>query len=99
MNNFGQLGLGIKDENYGDGIDNSLIKSGSILIPQPVPKIDNAGNILHIACGGAHTIVIDEFGSVFTCGSNSCGQLGICVYLFLKLTFIYLFLYLFIRSK
>lgn len=33
--------------------------------------------ISHVACGGAHTVVIDAKGLVYSCGSNSCGQLGL----------------------
>jgi alpha-tubulin suppressor-like RCC1 family protein len=76
MNNFGQLGLGIEDSSY--SVDTSIIKDPSILTPQLVPKVANAGGIFHIACGGAHTVVIDEFGSTFATGSNSC---GISIYL------------------
>ena len=32
--------------------------------------------VSHVACGGAHTVVTDADGRVFSAGSNSCGQLG-----------------------
>ena len=32
--------------------------------------------VSHVACGGAHTVIIDAEGRVYSAGSNSCGQLG-----------------------
>ena len=32
--------------------------------------------VSHVACGGAHTVIIDVEGRVYSAGSNSCGQLG-----------------------
>lgn len=29
-----------------------------------------------VACGGRHSMFLLHDGSVYTCGSNSCGQLG-----------------------
>lgn len=29
-----------------------------------------------VACGGQHSVFLLHDGSVYTCGSNSCGQLG-----------------------
>lgn len=36
-----------------------------------------ASRIVHISCGGAHTMVVDSRGRVFATGSNTCGQLGL----------------------
>ena len=32
--------------------------------------------VLHVACGGRHTVVLTEGGQDWSCGSNDCGQLG-----------------------
>eukprot|EP01041_Mallomonas_annulata_P007795 gene7795-15945_t len=59
-------------------------------VPVHVPRIirsssdiDGNGNddintyrISHISCGGAHSLIVID-GKLFTCGSNSCGQLGL----------------------
>jgi alpha-tubulin suppressor-like RCC1 family protein len=31
---------------------------------------------LHIACGSEHSLIVDIRGVVYSCGSNTCGQLG-----------------------
>ena len=32
--------------------------------------------VSHVACGAAHTLLIDTNGLLYSTGSNSCGQLG-----------------------
>lgn len=47
---------------------------------QPCPKlIDSLKNnyIIHIACGKAHSMAIDNLHSLFTWGAGACGQLGV----------------------
>ena len=62
MNNFGQLGLGSSEQN--------------ISIPSIV-KIEGVSGITHISCGGVHSLLVDNAQNVYSCGSNSCSQLGI----------------------
>lgn len=48
-------------------------------ISEEIPRIVRAlldVQIKQVACGGAHTVVVDEDGSVFTMGLNDSGQLG-----------------------
>lgn len=61
-NSYGELGLGIKDV---------------VLLPNLVP-LDTYENsdIMHIACGGGHSLLVDSGGSLFAAGSNTSGQLG-----------------------
>lgn len=47
---------------------------------QPYPKlIENLKNynIIHIACGKAHSLAIDTGYNLFTWGAGACGQLGV----------------------
>ena len=47
---------------------------------QPFPKlIETLKNIfiIHIACGKAHSLAIDNTNSLFTWGAGACGQLGV----------------------
>jgi len=59
---YGELGLGgIEEEN--------------ILVPREI-DFQKASEVVQIACGNNHTIVITEDGQVYSCGNNDCGQLG-----------------------
>lgn len=44
-------------------------------------KPQKLGNLPHpmksVACGGYHTLLLDETGAVYSCGKNSYGQLGL----------------------
>lgn len=81
LNNYGQLGLRktesasvfwVPTENY-----NNLHRLMYVPVHQGRSDIDiEAVRVTHIACGGAHTLVIDSDGALLSCGSNSCGQLG-----------------------
>jgi alpha-tubulin suppressor-like RCC1 family protein len=63
-NRFGQLGVPVTDQLF-------------VTVPfKPLIPCSGA-KITHIACGGAHTVIIDDNGTLFSCGSNSCGQLGL----------------------
>ena len=45
-------------------------------IPQEI-VIPSGGRIVDVAIGGQHTLLVDQFGNVYGCGSNSAGQLGL----------------------
>lgn len=64
-NSHGQLGLGYKSEQE--------------LEPKEVVLSDDlkAENIVHIAGGAGHTLILDNCGHVYCCGWNNKGQLGI----------------------
>jgi len=62
-NFFGQLGLG--DENDRN-------------IPELLTKIPKESEkIIKIACGGNHTLLLDDKNQIYSFGENSCGQLGL----------------------
>lgn len=61
MNSFGQLGLGDRSARFA---------------PEQVAFDFDKSDVKHISCGGGHTLVCTAQGNIFTCGSNSCGQLG-----------------------
>ncbi|KAL3773023.1 hypothetical protein ACHAW5_000988 [Stephanodiscus triporus] len=45
-----------------------------VTIPEKIPI---EGKIVDVAIGGEHTLLVDEFGNVYGCGSNVVGQLGL----------------------
>lgn len=51
----------------GDGVDKAFI-------PEKIPF---NGKIVDVAIGGEHTLLLDESGNVYGCGSNVVGQLGL----------------------
>ncbi|KAF2882393.1 hypothetical protein ILUMI_23763 [Ignelater luminosus] len=64
-NSYGQLGLGYKSEQEVE--------------PKEVPLSNTnlkAENIIAIAGGAGHTLILDTNGHVFSCGWNTKGQLG-----------------------
>jgi secretion-regulating guanine nucleotide exchange factor len=64
-NSYGQLGLGHKSDEE--------------VAPKEVNLADSdllADNIVAIAGGGGHTLILDKNGYVYGCGWNSKGQLG-----------------------
>jgi len=60
-NAYGQLGLGIV---------------GSLTTPHKLTFPVDVGNINMIACGGNHTMVLIHKNEVYSCGSDTSGQLG-----------------------
>ena len=61
-NNFGQLGMNIKDK----------------FLPRPdiVPTLRRSGTC-HIVCGYAHSVALLKNEQLYTWGRNDCGQLGL----------------------
>ena len=49
-----------------------------LMVLTPVIVLETSGDfrVAHVACGGAHTLLVDTAGRVLSAGSNSCGQLG-----------------------
>ena len=64
-NNNGQLGIGTTDTPQ------------RTLIAMDLSTIPTGRKIINIACGSLHTIVLLDDGTVYGCGYNSFGQLGI----------------------
>ena len=61
-NSYGQLGLG----------DNTNQKT----FTKVTTNINN--DVKQIYCGGSHTFILKNDGSVWACGSNGSGGLGLC---------------------
>ncbi|KAK9888729.1 hypothetical protein WA026_000955 [Henosepilachna vigintioctopunctata] len=64
-NSYGQLGLGYKSEEE--------------IVPKEVPLDNsdlNADEIVSIAGGAGHTLILNNKGQVYCCGWNKMGQLG-----------------------
>ena len=59
----GELGLGHKE-------------NAQALVPIPCP-FRGASRIVQVTCGGNHTMVLTSDGTVWSCGFNSVGQLGL----------------------
>ncbi|VVC86344.1 protein RCC2 homolog [Leptidea sinapis] len=60
-NNYGQLGLGDTTTRY---------------VPELVPELTGK-NIIHAATGKHHSLFVTDTGTVYACGDNKHGQLGI----------------------
>ena len=72
-NQVGQLGISPDKNQIKNNTD-----LGLAIIPVPTKVISNINNtIIHVMCGWGHTIILCKNGSVWTCGRNSRGQLGI----------------------
>ncbi|CAF1509983.1 unnamed protein product, partial [Adineta steineri] len=61
VNAHGQLGL---------GHNNDCVRASPIVCLRGSP-------IIYIACGAYHSLIISKSGTVFTCGLNESGQLGL----------------------
>ncbi|XP_023501914.2 secretion-regulating guanine nucleotide exchange factor isoform X22 [Equus caballus] len=61
-NSYGQLGLGHKED---------------VLLPQQLNDFCKPGCVRRITGGGGHSAVVTDGGSLFVCGLNKDGQLGL----------------------
>ncbi|KAI5945337.1 Secretion-regulating guanine nucleotide exchange factor [Manis javanica] len=61
-NSYGQLGLGHKED---------------VLFPQQLDDFCKPGCVRRITGGGGHSAVVTDGGSLFVCGLNKDGQLGL----------------------
>ncbi|XP_037378626.1 secretion-regulating guanine nucleotide exchange factor isoform X6 [Talpa occidentalis] len=61
-NSYGQLGLGHKED---------------VLLPQQLDEFCKPGCVKRITGGGGHSAVVTDGGSLFVCGLNKDGQLGL----------------------
>ena len=62
LNNYGQLGLGTSDTNAHSTF---------------TQVTTNVSDVKQIRCGDYHTMMLKNDGSVWSCGRNHCGQLGL----------------------
>uniref|UniRef100_A0A8C3WY39 Secretion regulating guanine nucleotide exchange factor n=1 Tax=Catagonus wagneri TaxID=51154 RepID=A0A8C3WY39_9CETA len=61
-NSYGQLGLGHKED---------------VLLPQQLSEFCKPGCVKRITGGGGHSAIVTDEGSLFVCGLNKDGQLGL----------------------
>uniref|UniRef100_A0A8D1F1N3 Secretion-regulating guanine nucleotide exchange factor n=1 Tax=Sus scrofa TaxID=9823 RepID=A0A8D1F1N3_PIG len=61
-NSYGQLGLGHKED---------------VLLPQQLSEFCKPGCVKRITGGGGHSAIVTDQGSLFVCGLNKDGQLGL----------------------
>lgn len=62
-NNYGQLGLGVKNEQFE--------------YPKKIDLPSSIFGVQRLGTGGGHTLILDESGKVFSTGWNIKGQLGL----------------------
>lgn len=63
---------------WGHGAHGQLGQGGTRIVPTPRRIESLAGRgVVCVAAGGLHSLALTEAGDVFSCGSNSSGQLGI----------------------
>ncbi|KAG0234895.1 RCC1 domain-containing protein 1 [Actinomortierella wolfii] len=84
LNSHGQLGIGATTLKHRQQTDDTA-DSSNTAIPQPVDFYDTGASfteplgdvrIVKLACGNAHSAVLDEHGHLYTCGWNKYEQLG-----------------------
>jgi len=75
LSNYGQLGLGLKADNFEPGTGNERCK-----IQEPT-RVDRLGNfnIERVSSGYTFSLFITNEGELFSCGMNDLGQLGVNV--------------------
>jgi alpha-tubulin suppressor-like RCC1 family protein len=72
-NDVGQCGVP-SDPNPDDDEDD---EGSSVFGPRPVHLPKNAGKVIKVSAGYAHTVLTTESGRIFVFGQNDSGQLGV----------------------
>lgn len=64
---------------FGLGKNGQLGQGQWSRLEQSIPKQCHLPQvrIVSVTCGASHTLAIAESGSLWSCGSNNCGQLGL----------------------
>ena len=79
-NEYGQLGVQKRIVTQNAGTTSNIDDDDStayILAPAHIKLPENAGKVVTISAGYAHTTILDEHGDVYTFGQNENGQLGL----------------------
>jgi alpha-tubulin suppressor-like RCC1 family protein len=72
-NDVGQCGVP-SDRDPDDEDDEG---GGPVFGPRPVPLPKNAGKVVRVSAGYAHTVLTTESGKIYVFGQNDSGQLGL----------------------
>ena len=62
---------------WGDNYSGELGTGGGLTSSYPYPMINLPYPVKAIACGGLHSLILDENGDLYGCGYNGYGQLGL----------------------
>ena len=83
-NEYGQLGAhnvtqtqGLRNNTIDDDDDDDDDSNSYIFAPARINLPENAGKVVSISAGYAHTTILDENGDVYIFGQNENGQLGL----------------------
>ena len=69
FNNYGQLGIDYKDE--------KIINKNELIKVKGIDNSNNITDIIQISAGNSHSLFLKRDGTVFCCGLNTNGQLGL----------------------
>lgn len=73
-NDVGQCGVVVNKDGGDDGDDE---EGTPVLCPTPLKLPTNAGRVIHVSAGYAHTVLNTDQGKTFVFGQNDSGQLGL----------------------